>query len=75
MQDIRPDGTPHHLYLYMQLRTILHAEVFHLGFQLPRCHPLDGGYSWTPPISDPISTLSTLSILGEDISASDEGDL
>ena len=67
LRDLRPDCTPHHFYIYMQLRTILHAEVFDLGFELPRCHPPDGGYSWTPPISGCVSGVSTLSILGEDV--------
>ena len=66
LQDIRPDGTPNHLYIYLQLRAILHQDVFHLGFQLLRCHPPDGGYNWTPPISDYMSTVPTLSILGEE---------
>lgn len=74
LQDIRPDGTPQHLYLYIELKNILHAEVFHLGFELPRCHPPDGGYSWTPPVLSAVSAVSTLSFLGEDAMQVDDPD-
>ena len=31
----------------LQLCAILHQEVFHLDFELPRCDSPDGGYNWT----------------------------
>jgi len=63
---------PNHIYIYVQLRSILHQEVFDVGFQLPRFHPLEGRYNWTPPIADDLSTVTILSILGEDDSKIDE---
>lgn len=66
LQDIRSDVTPIHIYIYLQLRSMLHQEVFDLSFQLPCCHPPEGGYNWTPTIADSLSTVATLSLLGED---------
>jgi len=66
LADLMADGSPKHIFTYLQLRQIIQDEVFHLGFQLPRCHPPEGGYNWTPPITDYIATVPTLSILGEE---------
>ncbi|PUU73642.1 hypothetical protein B9Z19DRAFT_1068821 [Tuber borchii] len=66
LKDIRSDSTPTHIYVYLHLRSILHQEVFDSGFQLPRCNTPNGGYNWTPTIKNSLSTVITLSILGED---------
>jgi len=73
LADLTADGTPKHIFTYLQLRQMIQDEVFHLGFPLPRCHPLEGGYNWTPPITDYIATVPSLSILGEE--ESEEFDL
>jgi len=65
LEDISPDSTPKHLFIYLQLRQSLHQDVFHLGFQLPHCHPPDGAYNWTPPITEFSGTVATLSLIGE----------
>ena len=66
LEDILVDGTPKHLFMYLQLRQSLDQDVFLLGFQLPRCHPPDGAYNWTPPITDFSATVATLSLIGEE---------
>jgi len=57
---------PKHLFAYLHLRQLLHDEVFHPGFQLPRCHPQDGAYNWTPAITDYCGMVATLSLVGEE---------
>jgi len=66
LEDILVDCTPKHLFMYLQLRQSLDEDVFHLGFQLPRCHPPNGAYNWTPPITDFSATVATLSLIGEE---------
>ena len=66
LEDSLPDGTPKHFHTYLHLRNMLQEEVFHLGFQLPCCYPPEGGYNWTPPITDHTASVGILSILGED---------
>lgn len=66
LEERTPNGTPKHAYFYIELRHFLQAEVFSLGYQLPRCHPPAGGYNWTPVISNYTASVSTLSFIGED---------
>jgi len=66
LDDIVPDGTSKHLFMYRQLRQRLHDDVFHLGYQLPRCHPPDGAYNWTPPITHFSENVATLSLIAEE---------
>lgn len=67
LEELTLNGTPKHAAIYIQLRTILQDEVFGPGFQLPRCHPPTGEYNWTPAISDYTSSVSTLTLIGEEV--------
>lgn len=66
LEERTPHGIPKHAFYYTQLRNILQAEVFNLSFQLPRCHPPTGGYNWTQAITNYTSSVSTLSLIGEE---------
>jgi len=60
----QPDGLPTHAMAYSLLRKVLQEEVFNLGYTLPRCHPPEGAYNWSPSLTEaytssvPIVTLS-----------------
>jgi len=72
LEEILPDRTPKHFQIYLHLHNILQEEVFYLGFQLPRCHPPQGGYNWTPSITDHSGTVATLSVVGDNDSELEE---
>lgn len=60
----QPDGSPTHSIAYSLLRIALQQEVFNLNYTLPRCHPPEGAYNWSPQLTElatssvPVLTLS-----------------
>ena len=65
LEEQTSNSTTKHAYFYSQLRNFLLVEVFSFGYQLPRCHPPAGGSNWTPAIANYTSSVSTLSLVGE----------
>ena len=64
LHSTQPDGSSTHAIAYSLLHKVLQEEVFNLGYTLPRCHPPEGAYNWSPalteehPSSVPFLTLS-----------------
>ena len=45
----------------------LQQEVFNLSYTLPRCHPPEGAYNWSPPLTElAISSVPVLTLSNEE---------